>query len=159
MNNKNKILPQNKQNEQYDILYNEFEQLKYDFSKLKNKIDQLNTKFTQFIDNVEKEKEIINDYSMINNYTSENDSNNQDNLDYDEEYYGSEEYKFRDSDELSDNDNNDDEIICKNMDPSLARMLGFPVDESLYKSDWIPPKISGLSNSDKIIDNTNKNII
>ncbi len=148
-NKKNKVIPENKQIQKYDNLFNELEELKSDFTNLKNKIDNLNIKFNQFIENVEKE--LLNDYSNTNNDELSNNYQSDNNSENDSEYYGSEEYKFGDSDNSSDN-----EMICKNMDPDLAKMLGFPVDESLYKSDWIPPKFSGLANSEKIIDKNNR---
>ncbi len=169
MNNKkykNKIIPINNHLEQYDNLFNEFEELKADFSKLKNKIDQLNEKFSNFVDKLDNESKLINNYSNetndelsndnisndnISNYHISDEESNESNDLEDENYYGSEEYKFNDSDSESEPD-----IRCKNMDPALAKMLGFPVDESLYQSNWIPPKFSGLANSDKILD-LNKN--
>lgn len=58
--------------------------------------------------------------------------------DTESEYYDS-------SDELDENN----EICCKNLDPSLARMMGIFVEEQ--KSDWKPPSFSGLHNSERIV--------
>lgn len=53
------------------------------------------------------------------------------------------------------------ELRCKNIDPSLAKLMGIIVEEQ-SKSDWKPPTKSGLDNSKEIISSTylkNKNIM
>ena len=52
-----------------------------------------------------------------------------------------------------DSDNGDqDEIICTNMNPQLAKLLGITVvDIEQSNQQWTPPASSGLSNSSRII--------
>jgi hypothetical protein len=55
------------------------------------------------------------------------------------------------------------ELQCKNIDPSLAKLMGIIIEEQKM-TDWLPPKKSGLDNSEEIISsiyfkNKNKNTI
>ncbi len=52
----------------------------------------------------------------------------------------------------------DDKIICTNMDPQLAKLLGITVHTEQTQVQWTPPSSYGLSNSNRII-NSNSNEI
>lgn len=65
--------------------------------------------------------------------------------------------------ECYESDNEDDnEIMCTNMDPQLAKLLGITLDteESQEESQtkWTPPSTFGLSNSNRIINDRSNEI-
>jgi len=43
-----------------------------------------------------------------------------------------------------------DEILCKNLDPALAKLMGIIIEEQ-KETDWKPPSKPGLDNSKEII--------
>lgn len=59
------------------------------------------------------------------------------------------EYSDSEYSDTSSEINDEGELICKNIDPALAKLMGVIVEES--QTDWTPPKFSGLSNSERII--------
>lgn len=69
----------------------------------------------------------------------------------------SEEEQYYESDNEDDN-----EIMCTNMDPQLAKLLGITLDteESQEESQtkWTPPSTFGLSNSNRIINDRSNEI-
>jgi hypothetical protein len=79
---------------------------------------------------------------------------------YDESKYD----EKRDSITSSENSNTDDttiyegqneekeELLCRNMDPVLAKLMGITIEEQ-KEIDWKPPEKSGLDNSERIIPN------
>lgn len=79
---------------------------------------------------------------------------------YDESKYD----EKRDSITSSENSNTDDstiyedqneekeELLCRNIDPVLAKLMGITIEEQ-KEIDWKPPEKSGLTNSERIIPN------
>jgi hypothetical protein len=48
---------------------------------------------------------------------------------------------------------NHDKLYCKNICNNIKRSFELPIDESLLKSDYIPPSKYGLENSEPILPN------
>ncbi len=139
----------------YNELYKSFSELQNDFNNLKYQMDILTNKFNKFIDKLENEKNNVNNINSIKNGNEaykNNDNFSEENtsyLDYND---------YDEHDELSSDEsvNSDTNFNCTNVDPNLAKLLGLPVNESLYKTDWKPPLRPGLDNSKKIIDDKRK---
>jgi hypothetical protein len=68
--------------------------------------------------------------------------------DSDSEYYESES-EYYDDDE-SKNEEKDDVLLCKNIDPNLAKLMGIIIEEQKV-IDWKPPEKNGLDNSNEIV--------
>lgn len=64
---------------------------------------------------------------------------------YDE---GSSDDEYEEDTEESSEEN--EELHCKNLDPSLAKLMGIIIEEQ-KEIDWVPPSKSGLDNSKQII--------
>ena len=72
------------------------------------------------------------------------------------ELYQSENENESESDEYFEySENESEDIVCTNMDPALAKLMGIMMEEtvssSLSATTWKPPPAPGLSNSSKII--------
>jgi hypothetical protein len=71
---------------------------------------------------------------------------------YDESInYDTSDEEYSDSDIEIQNNNDDYVFRCKNIDPSLAKLMNMIIEETPIKNNWIPPKSSGLNNSEPII--------
>ena len=52
----------------------------------------------------------------------------------------------------STDDEYEGELLCKNIDPNLAKLMGIIIEENKTNT-WTPPAFSGLSNSSPIFEN------
>ena len=73
-------------------------------------------------------------------------------------YHDEYEYNYDDEDEDDDSESyfeeeESEELYCKNMDPSLAKLMGIIIEEQ-KNIDWTPPLKSGLDNSKEIFSPT-----
>ncbi|MBI95531.1 hypothetical protein CL656_00045 [bacterium] len=47
---------------------------------------------------------------------------------------------------------NEDDLMCTNLDPILAKLMGIIVDDNIIDNEvWVPPSTHGLSNSESLI--------
>lgn len=71
---------------------------------------------------------------------------------YDESInYDTDDEEYSGSDIEIQNENDDYVFSCKNIDPSLAKLMNMIIEETPKINNWVPPKHSGLDNSEPII--------
>lgn len=69
-------------------------------------------------------------------------------------------YNDSESDSEENNEDEDNELHCKNIDPALAKLMGIIIEEKANTNNycvWVPPTFSGLSNSVEIIPRKKEN--